>query len=121
MTTHPRLELNGPMQTGFEEVLTPDALEFVAELDRRFGPRRRELLEARALRRARLEKVSVSNRDSALAGARTVRGRAHRDPGSTVVLFNVSSEARDPYGHRARQFPDLGWAAKIGIPRSARD
>ncbi len=54
MTTHAKLELNGPMEAGFEEVLTPDALEFVAELERRFGPRRRELLDARARRRERL-------------------------------------------------------------------
>ena len=54
MTTHAKLELNGPMEAGFDEVLTPDALEFVAELEHRFGPRRRELLEARARRRARL-------------------------------------------------------------------
>jgi malate synthase len=54
MTTHAKLALNGPMQTGFDEVLTPDALEFVAELEHRFGPRRRELLEARARRRERL-------------------------------------------------------------------
>src|SRR5436305_7179686 len=54
MTTHAKLELNGPMNAGFEEVLTPDALEFVAELEQRFGPRRRELLEARARRRERL-------------------------------------------------------------------
>ncbi len=54
MTTHAKLELNGPMETGFDEVLTPDALEFVAELEQRFGPRRRELLEARARRRERL-------------------------------------------------------------------
>jgi len=54
MTTHARLELNGPISAGFDEILTPDALEFVAELEHRFGPRRRELLEARARRRARL-------------------------------------------------------------------
>jgi malate synthase len=54
MTTHAKLELNGPMEAGFDEVLTPDALEFVAELEHRFGPRRRELLEARARRRERL-------------------------------------------------------------------
>jgi malate synthase len=42
------------MLAGFEEILTPDAIEFVAELQHRFGPRRRELLEARAGRRARL-------------------------------------------------------------------
>ena len=48
MTTHARLELNGPVAAGFDEVITPDALEFVAELQHRFGPRRAELLEARA-------------------------------------------------------------------------
>jgi malate synthase len=42
------------MGAGFEEVLTPDALEFVAALEQEFGSRRRELLEARAQRRARL-------------------------------------------------------------------
>jgi malate synthase len=54
MTTHAKLELNGPLEAGFDEVLTPDALEFVAELEHRFGPRRLELLEARARRRERL-------------------------------------------------------------------
>ena len=39
---------------GFDEVITPDALEFVAELQHRFGSRREELLEARGRRRARL-------------------------------------------------------------------
>jgi malate synthase len=38
-----------------DEVLTPEAIEFVAELDRRFGPRRRELLQARAERQQRLD------------------------------------------------------------------
>ena len=35
-------------------VLTPEALAFVADLQRRFGPRRRELLAARVERQARL-------------------------------------------------------------------
>ena len=54
MTRHPRIELAGAVEPGFDEVLTADALEFVAELQRRFGPRREELLEARGRRRARL-------------------------------------------------------------------
>jgi malate synthase len=54
MTTHAGLELRGAVETGFDEVLTPDALEFVAELERRFGETRNKLLEARALRRERL-------------------------------------------------------------------
>src|SRR5437764_7584025 len=54
MTTHANVELHGAIEPGFEEVLTPDALEFLAELEHQFGPRRRELLEARAERRTRL-------------------------------------------------------------------
>jgi malate synthase len=42
------------MEPGFDEVLTPDALEFVAELQTRFGGRRAQLLRRRAERRARL-------------------------------------------------------------------
>jgi malate synthase len=48
------IELRGAMDQRFDEVLTPDAVEFVAELQRRFGGERRELLEARAERRQRL-------------------------------------------------------------------
>ena len=33
------LEIRGPMQPGYETVLTPAALEFVADLTRRFGDR----------------------------------------------------------------------------------
>ncbi len=54
MATHPRLELEGAINRGFDEVLTPAALEFLAELDSEFGPRRRELLQARVQRRQRL-------------------------------------------------------------------
>jgi malate synthase len=49
-----RVELQGSIERTFEEVLTPAALEFLAELEAQFGPRRRELLEARAQRRQRL-------------------------------------------------------------------
>jgi malate synthase len=38
-----------------EEILTPDALKFVVDLERRFGARRRELLAARVARQARLD------------------------------------------------------------------
>src|SRR3979411_350472 len=54
MAIRTNLELHGAMHSGFDEVLTPDALDFVAELQRRFGARREELLAARAQRRPRL-------------------------------------------------------------------
>ncbi|HET6522614.1 MAG TPA: malate synthase A, partial [Geminicoccaceae bacterium] len=49
------VEVLGPMAEGYEKILTPDALAFVAELERRFGARRRELLERRAEVDARIQ------------------------------------------------------------------
>ncbi|WP_438943173.1 malate synthase A [Nonomuraea aridisoli] len=48
------MEITGPMLDRFDEVLTPEALDFVAALQREFGPRRLELLEARQARQAEL-------------------------------------------------------------------
>ena len=48
------VDLRGAMEPGFDEILTTDALAFVEELQRRFGPTREELLRARAERRQRL-------------------------------------------------------------------
>lgn len=50
------LEIHGSMEKGFEEILTPEALEFVEQLERHFGPRRKELLEKRAERQAEIDK-----------------------------------------------------------------
>ena len=44
--------IEGEQRPRFDEILTADALDFVAELSRRFGPRRAELLQARADRYA---------------------------------------------------------------------
>jgi malate synthase len=48
------VDLRGAMEPGFDEVLTTDALAFLEELQRRFGPTREKLLRARAKRRQRL-------------------------------------------------------------------
>ncbi|MFI6389624.1 malate synthase A [Nonomuraea sp. NPDC050540] len=48
------MEITGPMLDRFDEVLTPEALDFVAALHRRFDARRLELLEARQTRQAEL-------------------------------------------------------------------
>jgi malate synthase len=54
MAASANLQLLGSMEAGFEELLTPEALEFLVELEREFGGRRRELLVARQERRRRL-------------------------------------------------------------------
>jgi malate synthase len=44
------VEVRGPSGERFDEILTPEALAFVADLQRQFGKRREELLAARAVR-----------------------------------------------------------------------
>ena len=41
------IEVTGPSQSGFAVILTPEALEFVADLNCEFNPRRKELLGRR--------------------------------------------------------------------------
>lgn len=49
------VEIVAPLRAGLERVLTPEALQFITELQRRFTARRLELLEARAERQQRLD------------------------------------------------------------------
>ncbi|HEX7690572.1 MAG TPA: malate synthase A [Burkholderiaceae bacterium] len=49
------MTISAPILPGFESVLTPEALAFVADLHRTFEPRRQELLAARVERAARLD------------------------------------------------------------------
>jgi malate synthase len=46
------IQIQAEVLPRFDEILTADALDFIAELTRRFGPRRLELLQARADRYA---------------------------------------------------------------------
>jgi malate synthase len=48
------IEIKAPLHDGYDQVLTDDALAFLAALHERFDDRRVELLERRAQRRARL-------------------------------------------------------------------
>ena len=50
-----RVEVNGPAISGAKAILTPSAVEFVALLERRFGSRRRALLDRRREVQARLD------------------------------------------------------------------
>jgi len=49
------VEVLGTRSEQFDEILTPGALKFVTDLERRFGPTRRELLTARAARQKRID------------------------------------------------------------------
>jgi len=49
------IEIRGALQPEWESILTPEALDFVAALQREFNPRREELLQKREERKARLD------------------------------------------------------------------
>ncbi|QQS14274.1 MAG: malate synthase A [Rhodospirillales bacterium] len=49
------VELRGAVKPGFETILTPEALAFIVDLQRRFNPTREALLAARAERQKRLD------------------------------------------------------------------
>jgi malate synthase len=55
MATVKNVEVKAPAEGRMSEVLTPDALEFVAKLQREFNPRRKELLQKRSERQKRLD------------------------------------------------------------------
>ena len=50
------VELRAPVTERYGEILTPEAVRFVVGLQRRFNGRRRELLERRGERQARLDR-----------------------------------------------------------------
>ncbi len=71
--TPPGVEITGSAVPGSERVLTPDALAFVADLQRRFGPLRVDLLERRKERQAALD---AGERPDFLASTHEIRESA---------------------------------------------
>ena len=65
-----RIEVTGPLGPRFEEILTPEALDFLAHLHDRFATRRSELLTARAVRR---EAIAGGAMFDFLPATRTIR------------------------------------------------
>lgn len=51
----PGVQITGAYKPDFEKILSPEALAFVVELERRFGPERKKLLQKRIERQARLD------------------------------------------------------------------
>ena len=47
--------LSGPLEPGFDKILTPAALDFLASLHRRFNRQRLDLLEQRRMRQAQID------------------------------------------------------------------
>lgn len=49
------IEIIGQMNERYEGILSPEALQFIEELERKFGARRKELLQNRQLRQAEID------------------------------------------------------------------
>ena len=64
------IEITGPVRDRFEEVLTPEALDFLAALHREFDPRRLELVEAR---RHRYDDLAAGGTLDFLTETRSIR------------------------------------------------
>lgn len=74
-----QVEVLGKLQPGFDEILTPDALAFIAELHKKFNPTRKELLKKRVQRQQEIsagkypdflpETASIRNSDWKVADA----------------------------------------------------
>jgi malate synthase len=64
------MQIDAPILPGFETILTPDALAFVAKLHRAFEPRRQHLLAARAERSRRFD---AGERPDFLESTRAIR------------------------------------------------
>ncbi len=87
------VEILGPSRRRFDEVLTDEALGFVADLEREFGGRRLELLEARAERQARLDE---GERPDFLAATRPVRDADWRVASAPADLRDRRVEITGP-------------------------
>lgn len=71
-TTISGLTILGPLKAGYEGILTPEALDLVVELERRFDDERKRLLDIRRRRQALLEAGMPFD---FLPEGKTVRGR----------------------------------------------
>src|SRR5207248_5827438 len=69
-TLGPGTEVTGAIKPGYEQILTPAALAFVARLQRAFGGRRSALLAARAARQVQFD---AGKRPDFLAETRAIR------------------------------------------------
>ncbi|MDP1732950.1 MAG: malate synthase A [Sulfuritalea sp.] len=104
------VQINAPLQPGYDSILTRDALELVAKLHRAFEPRRRELLKARVARQARIdagempdflpETKSIREGDWKIAPLPKALERRHTEitgPVEAKMVINAYNSGADSY------------------------
>ncbi len=77
---HQEVGISGPMGQGFETILSPQALQFVAELERNFAGRRRELLKLREERQASLNRGELPGFLERTSGIRLAQWKVRPAP-----------------------------------------
>ena len=85
--------ISGALKPGYGRILTSGALEFVASLARRFEPQRRELIEARAERQAKLDGGALPD---FLPETRKIRDNDWKITGITDDLLDRRVEITGP-------------------------
>ena len=79
------VEVTGPAGPRYDEILTPEALTLIATLQRELGPRRAELLAARAARQAELDAGAQFGFLSSTAAIRADRAWKVAEPAPGLV------------------------------------
>src|SRR5580698_4228089 len=79
------VEVTGPAGPRYDEILTPEALTLIATLQRELGPRRAELLAARAARQAELDAGAQFDFLSETAAIRADRAWRVAEPAPGLV------------------------------------
>ena len=78
------LDVSGPRVPRSEEILTPEALDFVADLDARFRGRRDELLAARRTRRDEISRTGTLDFLTGTASIRSSEWQVAKVPGDLL-------------------------------------
>jgi malate synthase len=87
------MRITGAQAPGFDEILTPEALAFVARLHRAFEPRRRERLAARA---ARQRQFDAGQMPDFLPATQSIRGEPWRVAAQPRDLLDRRVEITGP-------------------------
>jgi malate synthase len=93
------IQVVGRVDERGEEILTPDALAFVEELQRRFGGRRDELLRRRRVRREEMSRAATAD---FLPETRKVRTSAWTVAPAPADLVDRRVEITDPPNRKWR-------------------
>ncbi|MCR8632844.1 malate synthase A [Paenibacillus radicis (ex Xue et al. 2023)] len=108
-----RIEIKGKLNPAFQEILTPDALEFVSALQRKFGPVRKELLQKRADRQAKIDAGELPDFLPETAAIRSGNWKVAKVPQD---LQDRRVEITGPAGDRKMVINALNSGAKVFMP-----